>query len=140
MAAPSTPKERNVKHLSLVHAGAVALAALVPALAAAETLDGRSFQGVFLERGKTSGDADTLVFKNGRFRSSACDKYDYGDATYKTTTVGDSVRFEAETSSPKYGKLNWAGVVRGPKLDATVMMEQKGKPAIENWVVAAEKK
>jgi hypothetical protein len=129
-----------MKRISLVHAGAVALAALVPTLAAAESLDGRSFQGVFLERGKTSGDADTLVFKNGRFRSTACDKYDYGDATYKTVTVGDTVRFEAETTSPKYGKLAWSGAVRGAKLDATVMMEQKGKAPVENWVVAAEKK
>ena len=103
-------------------------------------LDGRTFEGVVLECGKTSGDADTLVFKNGRFRSTACDKYDYGDAPYKTVAVGDTVRFEAETSSPKYGKLNWSGAIRGAKLDATVMMEQKGKAPVENWVVAAEKR
>ena len=129
-----------MKQLSLVHAGAVALAALVPTLCAAEALDGRSFQGVFLERGKTSGDADTLEFRNGRFRSSACDKYGYSDAVYKTTAAGDGTRFEAETSSPKYGKLNWSGVIRGGKLDATVMMERKGQSPQENWVVAAEKK
>jgi hypothetical protein len=128
-----------MKTLTLVNLGAIALAALVPALAMAESLDGRSFQGVFLERGKTSGDADTLVFKDGRFRSSACDQYGYGDAPYKTTTAGDSVRFEAETASPKYGKLFWSGSVRGGKLDATVMMERKGKAMLENWVVAGEK-
>jgi hypothetical protein len=128
-----------MKTLTLVNFGAIALAALVPALAMAESLDGRSFQGVFLERGKTSGDADTLVFKDGRFRSSACDQYGYGDAPYKTTTAGDSVRFEAETASPKYGKLFWSGSVRGGKLDATVMMERKGKAMLENWVVAGEK-
>jgi len=128
-----------MKHLSLVHAGALLLAAAVPALAIAEPLDGRVFQGVFLERGKTSGDADTLVFKDGRFRSSACDQYGYSDAPYKTVTAGDAVRFEAETSSPRYGKLYWTGSIRGSKLDATVMMERKGKPMLENWVVAAEK-
>jgi hypothetical protein len=128
-----------MKTLTLVNLGAIALAALVPALAMAESLDGRSFQGVFLERGKTSGDADTLVFKDGRFRSSACDQYGYGDAPYRTTAAGDSVRFEAETASPKYGKLFWSGSVRGGKLDATVMMERKGKAMLENWVVAGEK-
>jgi hypothetical protein len=123
--------------------GLVALTAAVvpPSLAqAAENLDGRSFQGVFLERGKTSGDADTLVFKDGRFRSTACDKYGYSDATYKTTAAGDALRFEAETQSAKYGKLVWNGFIRGNKLDATVMMVQAGKAPIENWVVAAEKK
>ena len=128
-----------MKHLSLMHAGALALAALVPTLAAAESLDGRRFEGVFLERGKTSGDADTLIFKDGRFHSIACDQYGYGDAPYKTVAAGDTVRFEAETVSPKYGKLFWNGAIRGNKLEATVMMERKGKSMLENWVVAAEK-
>jgi len=113
---------------------------VVPPSFAAGNLDGRSFQGVFLERGKTSGDADTLIFKDGRFRSSACDKYGYSDAAYKTSAEGDTVRFEAETQSAKYGKLLWNGVVRGGKLDATVMMMQPGKEPKENWVVAGEKK
>jgi len=125
--------------LSLAHAGALMLAAITPSLAMANGLEGRTFQGVFIERGKTSGDADTVTFKDGRFRSSACDKYGYGDATYKTVAAGDTVRFEAETMSPKYGKLLWTGSVRGSKLDATVMMERQGKAPIENWVVAAEK-
>ena len=121
--------------------GLIAVAAVVPAsLAQAQSLDGRTFDGVFLERGKTSGDADTLTFKDGRFRSSACDQYGYSDAAYKTRAEGDGVRFVAETQSPKYGKLVWNGVVRGGKLDATVMMLQPGKSAVENWVVAGEKK
>jgi hypothetical protein len=41
---------------------------------AANLLDGRRFDGVVLERGKTSGDADTLIFEGGRFRSTACDR------------------------------------------------------------------
>ncbi len=118
--------------------GIVALG-IVPASAGAQTLDGRSFQGVFLERGKTSGDGDTLIFKDGRFRSTACDRYGYSDAAYKVTPSGDSTRFEAETHSPKYGKLLWNGTVRGGKLDAVVMMERAGKTPLENWVVAAEK-
>lgn len=104
------------------------------------TLDGKRFDGVFLERGKTSGDADTLTFRDGRFRSSACDKYGYSDALYKTTTQGDATMFEAETESPRYGKLMWKGIVRGDKLDATVMAIRNGKAPVENWVVAAEKK
>ena len=121
--------------------GMVAVATVVPAsLAHAESLDGRNFQGVFLERGKTSGDADTLIFKDGRFRSTACDRYGYSDAAYRTSKEGDSLRFEAETESKKYGKLVWNGVVRGGKLDATVMMVQAGKEPKENWVVAGEKK
>jgi hypothetical protein len=120
-------------------AAALLVAALLSAGAQAQALEGRSFHGVFIERGKTSGDADTITFKDGRFRSSACDRYGYSDAPYKATPTADGTRFEAETQSPKYGKLLWSGQVRGGKLDATVMMERAGKSPIENWVVAAEK-
>lgn len=118
---------------------ALAMLATMPAFASG-ALDGKRFDGVFLERGKTSGDADTLTFRDGRFRSSACDKYGYSDAAYKASSVGDATVFEAETESAKYGKLVWKGTVRGDKLDATVMAIRSGKPPVENWVVAAEKK
>ena len=118
----------------------LAAAALAPALALASGLDGRRFEGVFLERGKTSGDADTLIFQDGRFRSTACDRYGYSDAPYKATAAGDAVHFEAETESPRYGKLLWKGVVRDGKLDATAMAIRQGKAPVENWVVAGERK
>jgi len=120
-------------------AAAFTVAALLSAGAQAQTLDGRTFEGVFLERGKTSGDADTLTFKDGRFRSSACDRYGYSDAPYKAVAAADGTRFEAETQSAKYGKLLWSGQVRAGKLDATVVMQRDGKKPVENWVVAAEK-
>jgi len=109
------------------------------ALADAGALDGKRFDGVFIERGKTSGDADTIVFKDGRMRSAACDRYGYADAPYKATAGGDGIAFEAETESPKYGRLVWRGVVRGGKLDATATMLRQGKPPVENWVVGASK-
>ena len=118
---------------------ALATAAIFPAFAETNALDGRSFEGVFIQRGKTSGDADTLVFKDGRFRSSACDRYGDSDAAYKIGAAGDATRFDAETESPKYGRLVWSGVIRGGKLDATAVMVRSGKSNIENWVVAAEK-
>ncbi len=116
--------------------GVLALAATLPAFAEGTPLEGRRFDGVFIQRGKTSGDADTLTFQGGRFRSSACDRYGYGDAPYRASAQGDAIVFEAETESAKYGKLVWRGVVRGDKLDATVMMPREGKSPIENWVVA----
>ena len=103
-------------------------------------LDGRSFEGVVLERGKTSGDADTLIFERGRFRSSACYRYGYGDGSYRIRAAGDGLAFEAETESAKYGQLRWSGTVRGEKLDGTLTMIRDGQPAGEKWVVAGEVK
>jgi len=101
-------------------------------------LDGRHFIGIVLERGKTEGDADMITFNAGRFRSSACDRYDYGDGAYTATEAGDSVSFEARTESPKYGSLVWRGVVRGPRLDDTLTMVRAGKTLGEKWVLAGE--
>jgi len=103
-------------------------------------LDGRRFEGVVLERGKTSGDADTLIFDKGLFRSTACDRYGYGDGPYRASASGDSVSFEAETESAQYGKLRWTGSIRGEKLDGTMTMVRNGQAAGEKWVVAGEVK
>jgi hypothetical protein len=110
-----------------------------PALASRGALDGRNFDGIVLECGKTSGDADTLIFKGGRFRSTACDQYGYGDGPYTATRSGETVVFEAETESPQYGKLLWKGVIRGPRLDGTMTMVRDGRAAGEKWILAGEK-
>ena len=101
-------------------------------------LDGRRFDGVVLECGKTAGDADTLIFEGGRFRSSACDRYDYGDGAYTATVSGDEIAFESETESPKYGKLLWRGVVRGRRMDATLTMLRDGVAVGEKWILAGQ--
>jgi hypothetical protein len=149
MSTPGRPKGESFEHpreggpasaaARLLHAALFA-AAFAPALALAGGLDGRRFEGVFIERGKTSGDADTLIFKDGRFRSTACDRYGYADAPYKATAAGDALMFETETESPRYGRLLWKGTIRDGKLDATAISIRAGKAPVENWVVAAEKK
>jgi len=102
-------------------------------------LDGRCFDGIVLERGRTSGDADTLIFQAGRFRSTACDRYGYGDGAYAATVGAGEIAFQAETESAKYGKLLWRGTVRGPRLDATLAMVRDGAAVSEKWVLAGER-
>jgi hypothetical protein len=101
-------------------------------------LDGRRFDGIVLERGKTAGDADTLLFEGGRFRSTACDRWGYGDGPYSASALADGVFFEAETESEKYGRLHWRGMVRGVRLDGTLTMLRDGQPTGEKWVLAGE--
>jgi hypothetical protein len=99
-------------------------------------LDGRRFDGIVLERGNTSGDADTLLFEAGRFRSTACDRYGYGDGPYVAIVKDGEIAFHAETESEKYGKLLWHGTVRGPRLDATLAVVRDGAVVVEKWVLA----
>jgi hypothetical protein len=106
----------------------------------ADQLDGKSFEGLFVQKGKTEGDRDTLIFKGGRFRSTACERYGYGDAPYQAVAEGDAIRFAADTNSAQYGKLEWRGVVRGDRLESTVMSIRSGQAPIENEVKATLKK
>jgi len=103
------------------------------------TLDGRSFHGIVLEAGKTEGDADTLLFADGRFRSTACDRYGYGDSAYTARRDGDRIHFDAETESERWGRLRWHGTVTGRRLDGTLTMVRDGHPAGEKWVLAGER-
>jgi hypothetical protein len=102
------------------------------------SLDGRQFTGVVLEPGKTAGDAERISFREGRFHSSACDAYGYGDGPYQAVRDGEDVRFEAETESPQYGRLQWRGRIEGDKLDGVLVMLRAGAPADRKWVVAGE--
>ena len=102
-------------------------------------LDGRRFDGIVLERGKTSGDADTLIFQAGRFRSTACDRYGYGDGDYTASVGAGEIAFDAATESAEYGKLLWRGTIRGPRLDATLAMVRDGITVGEKWVLAGER-
>jgi hypothetical protein len=101
-------------------------------------LDGRTFAGIVVECGKQAGDAEIITFRDGRFLSSACTAYGYGDGPYKASAGQDGLAFEAETESAQYGKLLWKGVVRGQRLDGTLTMLKDGKPAAEKWVIAGE--
>ena len=101
-------------------------------------LDGRRFDGVVLECGKTAGDADTLSFEGGRFRSSACDRYGYGDGAYTARESADGIGFESETESPQYGRLRWRGVVHGARMDATLTMMRDGVACGEKWILAGQ--
>ncbi len=102
------------------------------------TLDGRRFDGIVLECGKTAGDADTLIFEGGRFRSSACDRYGYGDGAYTATASNGEIAFEVETESAQYGKLRWSGTVRGTRLDGTLTMLRDGVAAGDKWILAGQ--
>lgn len=106
--------------------------------ASTPSLDGKRFHGVVLERGKTSGDAETVLFDKGRFHSTACDAYGYGDGPYTATVAGDGIQFEAQTESAQYGQLLWQGVIHGGRLDGTLTMMRDGSTVGEKWILAGE--
>lgn len=90
-------------------------------------LDGKTFTGTMTEKGKTAGDKDNLVFKNGKFRSTACEKHGFKDATYTANKEGEVVHFETETHTKDGAKLHWVGTVTGTVAEATATMTKAGE-------------
>jgi len=88
--------------------------------ASAGVLDGKRFVGLTGEKGKNPDHEDTLVFQDGMFASIKCEeKMGFRRGSYATSMEENEIYFEAETVSPKYGKMVWKGTVKGEMLEAT---------------------
>src|SRR5260370_22952269 len=57
-------------------------------------LDGKTFSGTLGEKGEIKGDQDNYVFKDGTFRSTACDVYGFSAAAYTAKADGHAIAFE----------------------------------------------
>ena len=82
---------------------------------------------------------DDLVFKDGKFRSTACDAYGFGDADYSVTPASDATTFQAETHNPKNESMKWSGTIKGNALEGTAIMTTPGQAPVEYWVKATLK-
>jgi hypothetical protein len=115
----------------------LALAAGRPAAGQApppSPLDGKIFAATAGEAGKPSAEKDELIFKDGTFRSVACDPYGFGSAPYTSTKNPDgSMAFAATTSSPKEGTIRWQGKVHGEAIDGTYVWDKAGQKPISYW-------
>lgn len=101
------------------------------------TLDGKTYTVSIGKVGKKAEGRDNLIFKDGRFRSSACDPYGFGEAVYSTQVEGDTIIFEAQTESVKHGKILWRGTVKGEGLEGTYdwyKIGRESKPPIGYWM------
>ena len=126
--------------LRIALAAAVVFGLVPSRFASASPLDGKSFVGEMGKQGKTKGDKDTFVFKEGRFRSTACDKYDFGDAPYAIKQDGGKMVVTAETTSKKEGTMTWTLTVDGDTLTGVTVWKKGAKAPKDYWVRASLKK
>lgn len=84
-------------------------------------LDGKTFAVELVEVGAEEGDADSLAFAMGTFRSSACDTYGFTAAPYTAMEKDGAVHFEAETTSPTEGRMHWKAVVTNDAIEGTAV-------------------
>jgi hypothetical protein len=108
--------------------------------ALADPLAGQSFDGESGEQGKPTGERDTLEFRDGRFRSTACDAYGFGDAPYRVTKTGGRISFDAVTTSVKEGRMSWHGELEGDTLSGTAVWTKPGQSPAEYWFKATRRR
>jgi hypothetical protein len=121
---------KGMSGIGVFLAAALVLAGTPPDPPAAGTLDGKTFAGETVEKGKSKGGKDEFVFKGGKFRSTACDAYGFLEASYAAAANASSTTFSAETHSPKEGTMVWKGTVSGDTIDGTAVWTKKGQADI----------
>ncbi len=105
-----------------------------------DALDGKTFFGEFGRKDEKVEGNDELIFKDGRFRSTVCDQYGFGDGDYTAAVKGDATAFEAETFSVNEGKIKWSGKIKGNVLHGTFTWHRPGKwyrvskAPVEYWI------
>ena len=70
------------------------------------------------------------MFKDGTFRSVACDRAHFSAAAYSTTKLGDAVAFSARTESPSAGSMTWQGTVKGSTVIGTAVWQKTGEAPV----------
>lgn len=91
------------------------------ALETSHLLDGKTFIGFNGEKGRQldPDENEEIVFEDGRFISTTCNKYNFSDVAYSAREIDDGIHFEAVTLSPTHGKIVWQGVVRNNQAEVT---------------------
>jgi hypothetical protein len=88
-------------------------------------LDGKTFLGQTGKNAKKASGEDELRFQDGKLYSVGCAEWGFMAGAYTIRGEGDNIYFEAETSSPKHGKIVWKGTVQGDKINATYVWTKK---------------
>ena len=95
-----------------------------------ETLDGRSFSVELTETNKNEATKDELIFKDGTFFSTECEKYGFTPAPYESKSKAGAVLFKSTLTSVKVGKTEWEGSVNGDEISGTMFWSKEGQDPI----------
>jgi hypothetical protein len=96
-------------------------------------LDGKVFVGQYRENHKRAVKEDELRFMNGDFHSIVYGQKGFNEGMYKARAEEDKIYFEAETVSPKRGKIKWLGIIHGDSIEVKYHWSKKG------WLSDTEK-
>jgi len=111
----------------------VALLLASGSLCAAGPLDGKTFSVEMGKKGKKASSPDQLVFADGTFRSTACDKYGFAAVPYEAKQEGDKTTFTATAKSAKQGTMRWSGTVQGDSVSGEATWDRVRREPVLYW-------
>ena len=92
-------------------------------------LDGKKFKAGIVQEQNDGAQKnrfeDFLTFKDGKFSSEVCRKYNFSDAPYWIRAEGDQIHFLAELESPTDGRMVWKGTIKDGQLRGTMHWTKK---------------
>lgn len=97
-----------------------------PSASMSGKLDGKLFTAQLTESGKPPM-SDSLIFKSGKFESSACRSMGFGMAKYTAKESGNVWHFTAKTTSTKEGTMLWKGTIKDNSVEGTIRWAKKGQ-------------
>jgi len=130
--------QRTISVAAVLAIAAMDLAARAGATAG--PLDGKTFVAQTGEQGKSAESKDTIVFRDGKMRSTACDAYGFGEGSYTSMSHPGMFMVHARTESAKEGVIVWNCTVRGDTLDGTYVWTKPGQKDITYWIKGTLKK
>jgi len=89
-------------------------------------LDGKIFVGQSEEKHRRGVSEDELRFKNGEFHSIGYGQKGFSEGIYTARAEADKIYFEAETVSPKKGRIKWRGIVHKDSIEVNYRWSKKG--------------
>jgi hypothetical protein len=118
---------------SLLALSLAILFGLTTAFANEGLLDGKVYVGQSKEKHKRAVKKDELRFMNGKLYSIDHVQSGFDEGVYTARADEERVYFEAETVSPKQGKIKWIGIVHGDSIEVHYRWSKKG------WLSDTEK-
>ena len=95
-----------------------------------DSLDGRSYLVELTDTNKNEATKDELIFKDGTFFSTECEKHGFTPAPYESKSKAGVVMFKSTLTSVKEGKTEWEGSVNGDEITGTMFWSKEGQDPI----------
>lgn len=95
-----------------------------------DSLDGKSYSVELTDTNKNEATNDELIFKDGTFFSTECEKHGFTPAPYESKSKAGAVLFKSALTSVKEGKTEWEGSVTGDEISGTMFWSKEGQDPV----------